>query len=71
MAGLLEKNSDHVSVDATQNPNIIIYDIHGLCSMNVIDVVSILAARKRLGNTQIHVSIYVMQEASGTYQDCC
>jgi len=33
--------------------------------------VRILTARKRLGNTQINVSIYVMQEACGTYQDCC
>lgn len=32
------KNFDHVSVDATQNPNIIIYAIHGLCSLNIIDV---------------------------------
>jgi len=32
------KNSNHVSIDATQNPNIIIYAIHSLCSMNVIDV---------------------------------
>jgi hypothetical protein len=29
------KNYDHMSVDATQNPNIVLsYAIHGLCSLH-------------------------------------